>query len=217
MIGIEEQQALLLNAARMLKGKITAYAIGGTAMMFLGFKDATLDIDLVFENEKDKRIFIDAIKSIGYKKLESVRVYGAKKNQPEMFALKDERFDLFVGDIIYFRFSDKMKERAEKVHQFSDNLILKVADANDIILLKCATDREKDKEDALNLIKNIKLDWEVMIKEAENQVKLGKETVVMELGGFLENLREIVPDKIPQKVIDKLYKIVKKQAEWKLK
>ena len=51
MITIDQQQKLFLNVANMLKKKITAYAIGGTAMMFLGIKDATLDIDLVFEND----------------------------------------------------------------------------------------------------------------------------------------------------------------------
>ena len=54
MISIEKQQKLLLDISRKLKSPITVYAIGGTAMMFLGFKDATLDIDIVFENEGDR-------------------------------------------------------------------------------------------------------------------------------------------------------------------
>ena len=38
MISIEDQQKLLLNISRRIKKPITAYAVGGTAMMFLGFK-----------------------------------------------------------------------------------------------------------------------------------------------------------------------------------
>ncbi|MBI4919148.1 hypothetical protein HY837_04405, partial [archaeon] len=47
MISIEAQQKLLLAVSTNLKKKITVYAIGGTAMMFLGLKNSTLDIDLV--------------------------------------------------------------------------------------------------------------------------------------------------------------------------
>ncbi|MFH1972781.1 MAG: DUF6036 family nucleotidyltransferase [archaeon] len=216
MIGVEEQEKLLLNVGKQLKKRITVYAIGGTAMMFLGFKDATLDIDLVFENENDRKVFIDAVESLGYKKMESVRIYGSKKNQPEMFKLGDARFDLFIDEVIHFRFSDKMKERAEKVHEFQ-NLIIKIADAHDIILMKCATDREKDKDDVRFILENKKVDFDIIIKEAKHQVGLGKETAVMELGEFLEDLKEIVPDKIPQDVLNKLFKIVEKQAEEKIK
>jgi len=138
MISIEEQQKLLLNAARKLKKKITAYAIGGTAMMVLGFKDFTLDIDLVFKNKKDKDTFKEAIKSIGYQDINPIQVYGKKKNQPEMLTLGDERFDLFVVRVIYFIFSDSMQKRAKQIHQFDKNLILKIADPHDIILMKCA-------------------------------------------------------------------------------
>ena len=53
MITIDRQQQLLLTIAKKLPTKITVYAIGGTAMMFHGFKDATIDIDLVFESKKD--------------------------------------------------------------------------------------------------------------------------------------------------------------------
>ena len=96
MITIDEQQKLFLNIARILNKKITAYAVGGTAMMFLGIKDSTLDIDLVFENEKEKNIFKEAIKSLGYREINAVKVYGTRINQPEMLTLNNERFDLFI-------------------------------------------------------------------------------------------------------------------------
>src|SRR3989344_9639522 len=115
MITIEEQQKLLLNISRRLKKQITAYAIGGTAMMFLGFKDSTLDIDIVFENEQDREVFRKAIQEIGYKKMDSIVVYGKKQNQPEMFTLGDERFDLFVNHVIDFDFSKEMMRRSGQI------------------------------------------------------------------------------------------------------
>lgn len=216
MITIDQQQKLLLNVARKLTKKITVYAIGGTAMMFLGFKDATLDIDLVFENERDCAIFKKAIKSLGYLEIDAIKVYGAKRNTPEMFKLDDERFDLFVVEVIHFIFSDTMRKRAEEqIHQFGDNLILKIANPHDIILMKCATDRAKDKDDARKIINSTKINWNIVIDEAKTQMGLGKERAALDLGYFLEDLKKIGLD-IPQDVLDTLFKIVEKQAKDKI-
>lgn len=217
MISIEEQQKLLLNAARKLKKKITAYAIGGTAMMVLGFKDSTLDIDLVFESKKDRDVFKEAIKSIGYQDINPIQVYGTNENQPEMLTLGDERFDLFVVKVIDFVFSDTMQKRANQIHQFDKNLILKIADPHDIILMKCATDRLKDIDDARNIINNTKIDWNLIIEEAKKQISLGQERAAFDLGCFLEDLKEKMKVNIPKETLDNLFKIVQKQAAEKQK
>lgn len=214
MISVERQQKLLLTIAKELKKPIIAYAVGGTAMMFLGFKDATLDIDLVFENVKDREIFKKAIKEIGYSEMDSIKIYGARENQPEMLSLGDERFDLFVDKIIHFNFSKNMKKRAEAVHQFKDNLILKITDYHDIILLKCATDRVKDIEDARLIIENKKIDWNILVEEAKEQIKLGNETTAFELGEFLEKLEKIKV-KIPKDILNQFFNIVTKQMKEK--
>ena len=217
MISIESQQKLLLNISRRLKKPVTAYAIGGTAMMFLGFKDSTLDIDLVFEKKQDREIFEQAVKEIGYIKMNSVIVYGIKQNQPEMFTLGDERLDLFVIQIIDFDFSKSMMQRAEQTHQFYNNLILKIANPHDLILMKCATDRKKDIDDARKIIDSTKIDWNILIKEAKIQIKLGRDTAAFVLGEFLEKLKYKMKVNIPKEVLDKLYEIVKEQAKEKQK
>jgi hypothetical protein len=218
MISIEEQQKLMLAIARKLGRRMNIYAIGGTAMMFLGLKDTTLDIDLVFENEKDREIFKEAIKSLGYKEIDSIIVYEAKRNRPEMLTRGDERFDLFVGDVIDFVFSENMRKRADqRVHQFGDNLLLKIADPKDIILMKCATDRVKDKDDARKIAGNTQIDWKILVEEAKNQISLGRERAAFDLGYFLENLKNEMKVNIPQEILDELFDIIKKQAEKKQK
>lgn len=217
MITIDEQQKLFLNIAGILKKKITAYAVGGTAMMFLGIKDSTLDIDLVFENEKDKDIFKEAIKSLGYREVDAIKVYGARRNQLEMLKLNDERFDLFVVNVIDFIFSENMQKRAESIHQFGENLMLKIADPSDIILMKCATDRLKDKDDARKIIGLGRIKWELLVEEAKKQIELGKDKSAFELGCFLEELKNKMNVEIPQEILDELFEIVKKQAEKKQK
>ena len=214
MISIEDQQKLLLNISRRIKKPITAYAVGGTAMMFLGFKEATLDIDLVFETQQDRDIFKQAIKEIGYREMDSVIVYGKKQNQPEVFTLGDERLDLFVVNVISFNFSKNMMERAQNIHKFN-NLILKVADFHDLIIMKCATDRKKDIDDARRIIEKNKINWNIIISEAKNQINLGKNLAAFYLGEFLENLKYKMKVSIPKEVIDQLFEIVKKQAEEK--
>ncbi|MBI4147101.1 hypothetical protein HY494_00420 [Candidatus Woesearchaeota archaeon] len=213
MITIDQQQKLLLNISRRLTRKITVYAIGGTAMMFLGFKDATLDIDLVFENEKDRDVFKEAVKSLGYLEMDAIKVYGAKRNTPEMFKLNDERFDLFVVEVIDFIFSENMRKRAEQIHQFEENLILKIADPHDIILMKCATDRIKDKDDARKIINSIKINWGVVIGEAKKQIELGKDRAAFDLGYFLEYLKTKMNLGIPREALNKLFEIVEKQVK----
>ena len=214
MITIDQQQKLLLNIARRLTRKITIYAIGGTAMMFLGFKDATLDIDLVFENEKDRTVFKEAVKSLGYLEMDALKVYGVKRNTPEMFKLNDERFDLFVVEVVDFIFSKEMRQRAEQTHQFGETLILKIAGPHDLILMKCATDRVKDKDDARQIINNYKINWNIIIREALNQMKLGKERAVFDLTSFLEDLRKMGVN-IPSETMKKLFELVERQIKEK--
>lgn len=215
MITVDQQQRLLLNIARRLTRKITAYAIGGTAMMFLGFKDATLDIDLVFEDEGGRDAFKEAILSLGYMEMDALKGYGARRNAPEMFRLGDERFDLFVIEVVDFIFSDAMKTRAEQIHQYGSSLILRIADPHDIVLMKCATDRLKDKDDARRIISSTKLDWNVLLVEAKRQITLGKARAAFELGCFLEDLKTSMKLDIPQNVLNELFGIVEKQARSK--
>jgi len=215
MISIERQQGLLLAISKRLKEKITVYAVGGTAMMFLGLKDSTLDIDLVFENKKDRDIFKEAIMSVGYKEMDSKIVYGGRENRPEMLTLGDERFDLFVKDVVDFIFSENMQKRAGQMHQFGDNLVLKIADPHDIILMKCATDRMKDLDDARDIILSREIDWELIVSEAENQKKLGKGGAVFDLGYFIEKLENKLNMKIPPEITNKIWDLVSEEAEKK--
>jgi len=110
-----------------------------------------------------------------------------------------------------------MQKRADQIHQFDKNLILKIADPHDIILMKCATDRLKDMDDARNIINNTKIDWDLIIEEAKKQISLGQDRAAFDLGCFLEDLKEKMKVNIPKETLDKLFKIVQKQAAEKQK
>jgi len=215
MINVTEQQDLLQNIAKKLKRELVVYAVGGTAMMFHGLKDATKDIDLVFNNEQDRIIFEEAAKSLGYKEFDSVIVYGAEKeHKPVMLARGDaERFDLFNYEVISFFFSENMKKRAENTIEFGGKLTLKIADVHDLILMKCATNRQKDAEDVKAIIDSQRINWKIVVEEAKHQAALGKTTAIFELGEFLEKLKEELKANIPKETINELFDLVIKQAE----
>lgn len=212
MISIERQQKLFIDVGKMVNKSTTTYAIGGTAMMFQGHKESTLDIDLVFSDEKERKEFIKAINELGYVKRESFDVYGEKENKPLMFTRGDERFDLFLRKVINFIFSEKMMKRAVQKHQFGKNLIIKIAAPEDIIIMKCATDRVKDLDDAKRIVEMHNVNWDTVIEEALNQVKLGEVRALLDLGYFLENLQKNT-DKVPKDVLDRIYELLLKQIK----
>ena len=212
MITIKEQEILFLDISRKLKKKIICYAIGGTAMMFLNLKFNTKDIDLVFENEEDRKMFLKALEELEFKRLDSIMLYGKKPNQPELLKRKeDERIDLFTTEVISFIFSKDSKKRAKKIHQFGENLIIKIADVHDIILMKHATDRAKDIIDIESIIQTENINWNIILEEVKNQIKLGKQRAALDLGLFLENL-ETKGINISKSFSNELFKIVEKQA-----
>lgn len=214
MINIEEQKNLLLDISRQLKTRITVFAIGGTAMMFLNLKDSTKDIDLVFTEEKERKDFIEAAKKAGWQNLDATIVYGERINKPIMLKFGDSRLDLFLNEVIEFSFSEAMQKRARAIKQFEKNLIVKVADYHDIILMKCAADRIKDIDDAKSIFENQEINFKILEEEAENQISLGKERAILELGTFLEKLQKLKL-KIPNEALDKLWTLLKKQINQK--
>ncbi len=219
MINTKNQYELLLNIAKKLKKEITVYAVGGTAMMFHGLKDTTKDIDLVFENEKDRKEFENAAISLGYKKMNSIKVYGMdRENRPIMLTRQKEnteRFDLFKYEVISFFFSKNMRKRSLNTFEFGNKLIVKIADLHDLIIMKCATDRQRDAEDVKNIIENQKIDWTIIIDEIKNQQQLGKKRAIWELGDFLEKIKNQIGVDVPNEIIDKLWNMLKKEVDKK--
>jgi len=173
--------------------------------------------DLVFTKKDDRKLFKEIAKSLGYKEMNPVIVYGVKNNCPEMINLGDSRLDLFLVEVIDFIFSENMQNRAEQIHQFGKNLILKIADKHDIILMKCATNRIRDEEDIVNIVKINDIDWKILIDEAKKQIELGKEGVFLEMGTLIEKLKYKYKFDIPKEIGDTFFELLKKQAELKKK
>ncbi|MDO8460044.1 MAG: hypothetical protein Q7S74_02975 [Nanoarchaeota archaeon] len=216
MIDIQQQESILIAIGKILPKKLQVYAIGGTAMMFMGIKNSTLDIDFVFDKKNDREEFMDTLRKLGAKGSDVTLVYGLKNNTPLMLEFDNCRFDMFMNKIITSNFSEAMKERAKEVHEFG-NLIVRVADPSDIIIMKSATSREKDSEDIIAIINKSHINWDVIVEESKEQVRLGNEIAIMGLGEKLEKLTNLKVITIPETIPNKIWKLFNKQVKDKAK
>lgn len=175
MINTTDQEELFKLIAEYATQNISCIAIGGTAMMFSKYKTTTKDIDLVFQTEEKRDIFIQAIEQLGYKQQAIGNIYDEKrkehKGKPLMYTRGDERFDLFVKHV----FGYELEFNQEKIVQRTDflgkkELTILILPKEELILLKAITGREKDYEDIetiLEIEKNV--EWKVIVKNAIKQ------------------------------------------------
>ena len=79
--------------------------------------------------------------------------------------------------------------------------------------MKSATSRIKDEEDIATLLQNKNIEWNILIGEAKNQVKLGNERAVLNLGYLLEKLSNKGKFFVPSEVLDSLFETLKKHVK----
>lgn len=217
MIGLEEQNQLFLLMGQKLKRKIECYVIGGSAMLYYNMKSATKDVDIVFDKEEDRNEVIKLLREIGYSErgIKVEVIYVKKKNVPVLLQKDDTRIDLFFEKIITTRLTDSMKDRIRQVYDFV-NLTIKVLAPEDIIFLKCATERAGDRVDAVNILKKVSVNWNVISEEAQLQTKLGEHLFPVYLFDFLYELKEDLKAEIPAGVLREIRKMAEDLLEEKL-
>ena len=197
MITHEDKIELFRVISNEIGKDVECYAFGGNAMMFYGYKDETKDVDLLFDEEKELAEFIKAIEKLGFAETSTFRIYVPEKlrdkHKPLMYYRYDIRFDLFVGKIFKTLISPKMKEDVYAVHDFSQKhrLRVKVLRKEHIVLLKAVTERDKDFEDILTIVKKEKnIDWQYIIDEAIWQHKHGDSWILPDVEKMLKELRQ---------------------------
>jgi hypothetical protein len=207
MIDTKDQEYLFKLIADYLKSDIECIAIGGTAMMFYGYKTTTKDIDLVFKNNIDRKTFIGAIEELGYKQSSLKFIYNKKilnnKNKPLIYTRGDERFDLFVKDV--FGFEIDFKKFSQR-HDFigKKELIILTALKEDILILKSVTNRDKDYEDIETIAKIEKdLNWNYILNEAIKK-SVNHPWILIDLEEKMQKLKNVIF--IKKEYFDKIYK-----------
>lgn len=218
MINLKDQNDLFELLGSTLGKSISCFAVGGTAMMYFGLKNMTKDIDLVFLNYKDRQVFENTLLNLGFTPFNSLKVYiKDPKNLPIMLSKGEEfRFDLFVKKVVTFELTDRMMNRIIQRRAF-EKLTLSIVSPEDIILLKCATQRDGDLFDAKSIMQlSSSLNWDIIVEEVISQadkVEYGP----YRLHDFLSRLEEKHKVEIPIKTFDKLEKWMlsqKKESEF---
>lgn len=206
----EEQTDLFELISKDIEMNIECYAFGGNAMMFYGYKDETKDIDLLFEDEVSRDEFIRVIKALGFKETTLVNIYVPEKlrdkNVPRMFKREDSRFDIFLKKIFKTVISPKMRGDLYAVHDFKGkyNFRVNVLRKEFIVLLKAVTERDRDFEDILTILKKEKsFDWQYLIEEVIWQYKHGDKWVLLNTEKMMKELKKYVF--IEEKYFKQLY------------
>jgi hypothetical protein len=196
MTGLEEQIKLLKFVGAELKSKTECLIIGGSAMMFYGLKNSTKDIDMVFFDDTERKKAVMILEKSGFYK----RYFKDK----DVFLLERNgmRLDIFLRKVMKFDISPAMTERKKEVHEFG-NLVAMIICPEDIILLKCATDREGDRLDAKNIIEKFDIDWDTVIEEIKWQNNNARKPLSLFLYDFLLELIELKTN-VPKGVIREL-------------
>lgn len=208
MINTQDQESLFRLIADYLESDIECIAIGGTAMMFLGYKNTTKDIDLVFKNKEDRDVFIGAIERLGYTKASTKLVYKKNietKNKPIIYTRGEERFDIFIRDVFGFEIDFKSEHITQR-HDFigKKEFIIYVLNKEHIVLLKSITNRDKDIEDIETIVtKEPLIDWNQIINLAIAQRK-NKSWILIDLEEKMQHLRKLVF--IKKEYFDRIYK-----------
>jgi hypothetical protein len=210
MVTNEDQLNLFRIIADNLNSDLACYAFGGNAMMFYGYKNDTKDIDLLFKDEKGRNDFISAITKMGFEKSDPIKIYIPEKlrdkNRPLMFLRGDIRLDLFAGRIFRTQLSPKMEEDIFALHEFKGKRTLKVyvMRKEHIVQLKAITERDKDFEDILTILRREKnFDWQYLVDEAVWQHEHGDSWMLLDLEKTMKGLLKYIL--IEQKYFRQVY------------
>jgi len=213
---IKEQEELFKIIGEKLKQRMEAFVIGGSAMLYYGAKEVTKDIDIVLNDKKERDMLLALLKELGFKERSTKLLYGEKKNVPILLQRGEDRIDLFYDKVVDFKFTDSIKERVSASYEYN-KLIVKVISPEDIIVLKCATERAGDRLDAANLMNIKNIDWGIIMDEAVVQMKIIGDVIPLCLFEFMCELKEDLKADISQDTIDRLGNIAEKHLKKKLK
>ena len=214
MITFKDQMDIFKLISENIKKDVVCYAFGGTAMMFFGYKDDTKDIDLLFKDESSRDEFIHALTGLGFVETSPITIYIPEKlrdkYKPLMFKREDARFDIFTKKIFRTQLSSKMKEDLFAVHEYKGKhtFKVKVLKTEHIVQLKMITERDKDLEDIILIIRKDKyFNWQYLIDEVIWQYQHGDSWALLDTEKMMKELKRYFF--IPEKYLKQLYKAQK--------
>ena len=157
-----------------LSSPVTAYLIGGLAMIFHGSKAATKDVDVIIDSDAELKAFLSGAQKAGMTRLTDLpEDYADLKAYYVLDSESGIRMDVFLKQVCNgLILSHDMKTRAKPVLELQ-NLNVKVCSIEDIFLFKSITLRDDDLDDIAALAGG-ELDWNIIDIEVKKQPESGK-------------------------------------------
>ncbi len=152
-ISASKELRTFLNLLADLNEDLELFALGGTAMVLKGIKEATRDIDFITAEpyEKIKRLFIRA----GLKEEQSGKACNA-------WRLQETRIDIFYdGFILGVPFPQDWRQLSEKLQDIG-SVHLFILNWYDIIITKIARSELRDIDDIIAILRSQNLDFRVL-------------------------------------------------------
>jgi hypothetical protein len=163
----EDVEEILRGLGENLAEPVQILIIGGAAMLELGMKDVTKDIDLVCRDVAARDRLLEAARNLGFEP------FGPEKRHARLgldrIAIKGgHTLDIFAGRISYdFGLSDAMWQRG-RGPRILGKAEMRYAALEDIFILKLIANRPKDLEDCSSMAL-AKMDYETIYSEIEAQ------------------------------------------------
>jgi len=157
--------------ASKISTPLTLFMIGGGGLSFYGLKEATKDIDVVVQNQKELKTLIKALKNSNYRPVGIAEISITYRKIGAQKILENEdgfRWDIFVQQVCRaLTVSHQMKSRATPLYKKGFLEVL-LASKEDIFLFKGITEREADLDD-MRLLAESGLNWKVIEQECHAQ------------------------------------------------
>ncbi len=169
LTGEDDIEESLTRIGASLRHDVTAYLIGGCAMILYNAKVATKDIDIVLMSDEDAEAVASALSGVGFAQAApDDDIYRRLGTTTMMHDDKGTRFDIFVRTVCRkLRITDGMVSRSTR-HAVYGRLTLNLVSPEDIFLFKSVTERAGDLDD-MALLAERGLDWDVILSECANQ------------------------------------------------
>lgn len=160
-INAQELYDFINSIDSYLEKDINFYALGGTALTMLGFKNSTRDIDVNTETD-DYNIIIKLFTDLGFTKISSIR----------WITQEGLQFDLFHGnEIMGINLLDDSLSKAKLIKDFG-NIKLYTLSLYDIIITKLARGDSRDFDDIKTIFEKENIEINELISRYKETMKL---------------------------------------------
>ena len=154
----------------VLIDKLSIYLLGGAVMAINGLKPGTKDIDVIVENERDRRILVSSLEECEYYALQPQdlsRPY-VELSATAMQNLEGFRWEIFIKYVAKrLCLTDTIRQRAGKIYHGKKLTVFRLSN-EDMFLMKGMTERDRDLED-MALIARSDINYNLVFDECVEQ------------------------------------------------